>query len=92
MALVDGILQIKEQDIRCYRWDITGLLSSRMYEIMSEGATIASAWGSLVDPMKCLYRHRLSSNLLRNGLSTLLDPSTHPLKKGPNFSLHRLRD
>jgi len=47
MALVDDILHIKEQATRCYKWDITGLLSFVLLETMFEDVTIVNAWEGL---------------------------------------------
>ena len=58
MALVEGILQKREQTIRCYKWDIIGLPSFMMLKIMLGGVIVSNVWGSLVELMKCLFRHK----------------------------------
>ena len=58
MALVGGISQIKGHAIRCYKQDITSLLSFGMHKITLGVVIVVSIWGNPVELMKCLCKHR----------------------------------
>jgi hypothetical protein len=60
MAPVGGILQIRGQVIRCYKWGTIGPLFFMMQGNMFEGAIVASGWVSLVGQMRCPLQPQLA--------------------------------